>query len=499
MINKLRDERFIKKVLLVFLAIQPFLDCYLLYTDNVINLFHFSPTTIIRFLIVGFLFLLIFLNKNIAGNRKPIIIYGGIVFVYIILHHFTVYNYNLDAFPTFVYSLVAEVFYFLRMLLPIIVIYITYKLKFTKEEVINLFLFVTFVVASVVVVMNLLNISLTSYGGNNKIQGNLFSWFMSDRPGSRLLASKGWFNSANQISGLFALLLPILMYAILEKFNYKRVITLILCLLSMLMLGTRVSTIGWILIFSAMMVAYLFFSLVLKHFKFQKINFFGTLLIGIVCGVLFVFSPLVNTASAVDQAALDAYLKEKEIDFESMTVEEYLPFLAIHEEYYNILYPYGEHKEFWDYVAKDVPYYKRGGNRNAQTLITQDINKEFATAISPVLGLGYSRFENAKIYMEKDFAVHYYTIGIVGILLFLAPYIVILIYKFYQMVFVDRKLFNFYNITLMGALLLPLAVSVVSGHVLDELIVSLYMSFIAGYILYTITPKKEKDKNISTT
>ena len=174
-----------------------------------------------------------------------------------------------------------------------------------------------------------------------------------------------------------------------------------------------------------------------------------------------------------------------------MTVEEYLPFLAIHEEYYNEIYPYKEHKKFWSYVTHDVPYYKRGGNRNAQALITSDINNEFKTAVSPLLGLGYSRFENAKMYLEKDFVVHYYTIGIAGIIIFLLPYIIILLYKFYQMVFVDKKLFNFYNIMLLAALALPLGVSLVSGHVLDELIVSLYMGFIGGYILYSIKPNKE--------
>ena len=490
MIEKHKDERFIKKVLLIFLALQPFLDCYLLYTDNVINLFHFSPTTIIRFLIVGILFLMVFLNKNIAGNRKPILIYGGFIFIYILLHHLTVYGYNIDVLPSFTYSLITEIFYFFRMLLPIIIIYITYRLKVTKEEFIKLFLFVTFVAASIIVVMNLLNISLTSYGGNNKIEGNLFSWFMSDRPGSRLLASKGWFNSANQISGLFIMLLPIAIYSVLDKFNYKRAITLSLCLIAMLMLGTRVSTIGWILVFGVILIIYLFLSLILKQFKLQKKNFFGTLLIGVICGVLFIFSPLVNTPSSVDEEALNAYLKEKEIDFDSMTVEEYLPFLAINETYYKTLYPYDEHQEFWAYVAKDVPYYKRGGNRNAQTLITGDINEHFSTAISPLFGLGYSRFENAKIYMEKDFAVHYYTLGIFGVLLFLVPYVIILIYKLYQMLIVDRKLFNFYNITLMAVLFLPLAVSLVSGHILDELIVSLYMGFVAGYMLHTIKPNK---------
>ena len=495
MVEKLKNEKFIKKLLLIFLVLQPFLDCYLLYTDEVMNIFHFSPTTIIRFLIIGFLFILVFFNKNNKETRKPIIIYGLVILIYTILHIITTYSYNIDSFPSFKYSLTAEIFYVARMLLPICIIYIVYSLKINKEEFINLFLWVTFITSSIIVIMNLLNISLTSYGGNNQIDGNLFSWFSSNKPGSRLLASKGWFNSANQISALFAILLPVCIYSIFDKFSFKRIATLCLCILAMLMIGTRVSTIGWIPIYIVMLLIYLFCSLILKQVEFKWKNFIGSIIIGSLFGVLYIFSPLVNSAESVDQTALDAYLDEKEIDLENMTVEEYLPFLAINEDFYTKLYPYDEHEDFWYYVAKEVPYYKRGGNRNAQTLITEDINSNFKTKLSPLFGLGYSRFENAKIYMEKDFLVHHYTIGIIGIILFLSPYIIILIYKMYQMLFVDRKLFNFYNIMLLASLFLPIAISFMSGHVVDELIVSLYMGFIAGIILKNIKPNLKK-KNI---
>ena len=473
-------------MLLIFLALQPFLDCYLLYTDEVMNIFHFSPTTIIRFLIVGFLVVLVFFNKNNKETRKPLLIYGLVILIYTILHIVTTYSYNIDSFPSFTYSISAEIFYIARMLLPIFIIYIVYTLKISKDEFINLFLWVVFISSSVIVIMNLLKISLTSYGVNNQIGDNLFSWFSVNKPDSRLLASKGWFNSANQISALFALLLPICIYSVFDKFNIKRVVTLCLCLLAMLMIGTRVSTVGWILIYVVILLIYLFCCFIMKQIKFELKKFIGCLVIGSIFGVIFIFSPLVNSAESVDQAALDAYLNEKEIDLENMTVEEYLPFLAINEEFYTKLYPYDEHEDFWYHVAKEVPYYKRGGNRNAQTLITEDINSNFKTNLSPLFGLGYSRFENAKIYMEKDFFVHYYTIGIIGIILFLSLYIIILIYKLYQMLFVDRKLFNFYNIILLASLTLPLGVSFVSGHVVDELIVSLYMGFVAGIILKNI-------------
>ena len=42
------------KMLFWFLILQPFLDCHLLYTEKVISLFGFSPTTIIRLLFIAF-------------------------------------------------------------------------------------------------------------------------------------------------------------------------------------------------------------------------------------------------------------------------------------------------------------------------------------------------------------------------------------------------------------------------------------------------------------
>lgn len=495
MVEKLKDEKFIKKLLLIFLVLQPFLDCYLLYTDDVIKFFHFSPTTIIRFLMVGILFILVFFNKDSKETRKPILIYSGVILVYIIIHILTTYDFDIGIFPSFKFSISEEVFYIARMILPMIIIYMVYNLHVTKEEFIKLFLSVTLISSLIIIIMNLFNISLTSYGGNNQIGGNIFEWFSANRPNSKELASKGWFNSANQISALFMMLLPIVIYSIYDKFNIKRIFILCMCLLSMIMLGTRVSTIGWILVYVAMILIYLFFCFIIKNIKFEFKPFLCILIIGICYGFLFQYSPLVNTSEKIDQEALDAYTKDKQIKEEEMTVEEYLPFLAINKIYYTELYPYKDHKAFWYHVAREVPYYKRGGNRNAQTLITYDINSNFKNVISPLFGLSYSRFRSAQIYMEKDFFVHYYTIGIIGIILLLCPYFIILIYKLIHMLFIDRKNFNFYNVMLLASLFLPIAVSFLSGHVVDELIVSLYIGFIAAIILKNIKPNINQ-KNI---
>ncbi len=476
MISKLKDNRILKKILLIFLAIQPILDCYLLYTDEVINFFRFSPTTIIRMLIIAFLFVLIFFNKDYKENRKYIYIYGGIILLYSFLHHFISSGIDNSGYKIFNYSIITELFYIVRMLLPIAVIYITYNLKPTKDEFIKLFLVVSAISSLIIIVLNVFNISLASYGGGT-IKGNIFDWFFNDSYSPRDLASKGWFNSANQISGLMFILFPVCIYSIFDKITKPRIITALMVLLSMVMLGTRVASYGWFLIIIMMIVFYLFFCFILKNLKFD-LKKLGAVLMVFVCGLaIMVWAPIVNTG---DSEPLDEE-EIKNLEDEKVSVKEKLGYLRINQLYFNEVYPYEEHKEFWKYIVTDVPAVDIVGNRNVQVLITRDVGKTYENIPNALFGLGYSRFINAYLYLEKDFIVHFYTIGIFGIILFLFPYILIGIYAFCKTI--KNKKFNLFMATLIAILILPLGVSYFSGHIVDELIISLYLGFIGGYIL----------------
>ena len=69
-------------------------------------------------------------------------------------------------------------------------------------------------------------------------------------------------------------------------------------------------------------------------------------------------------------------------------------------------------------LLHDVSPVDRVGNRNVQSLITYDVGATYENIPNALFGLGYSRFINAYLYLEKDFVVHFYTIGIFGIILF---------------------------------------------------------------------------------
>lgn len=478
--KRIFDQRFIKKILLIFLAIQPVLDCYLLYTDEIIGFFHFSPTTIIRLLIIGILFVLLFFNKDNKSTRKTIYIYGGLLLVYLIIHHFVAAGIDNSGYSTFQYSIVTEAFYIIRMLLPLSIIYITYTLKPSKEEVIKLFLAVSAIVSIVIVGSNLIQCSLASYGGG-VIKGNFFDWFLDDSLAKNELASKGWFNSANQISGLMYILLPMCIYSLFNKFSIPRTIITFLTVLSMIMLGTRVASYGWFLIFIMMFVFYLFFIFVMKKNSFSIKSFISLISIFVVSLIIMPNGPLVNVSSSYTDED-DKKLTEMKED-ENISTKELLGYIGINEIYYEEIYVYEDHEKFWEYVVEDVPATKRVGNRNSQQLITDDVSATYETPIRSLVGLGYSRFINAYLYLEKDFIVQYHTIGILGIILFLLPYIAIALYSFVR--FIKYKKLNLFNLTLLAMLVLPLCISYFSGHIVDELIITLYLGFIAGYLVHS--------------
>ncbi|CCY46286.1 putative uncharacterized protein [Firmicutes bacterium CAG:822] len=475
--KKLTDERFLKKILLIFLCIQPILDCYILYTDEVINFFHFSPTTILRMLIIAFLFCSLFFNKENKKNRKIIYIYGGLIIIYTILHHLITSGVDNSGYPTFSYSIITELFYIIRMLLPIVIIYLTYLLKPTKDEFIKLFLIVGLITSGIIVCSNILEISLASYGGGT-IKGNIFDWFFSNKYGSQDLASKGWFNSANQISGLMFILLPICVYSLFDKITKPRVITIILLVISMIMLGTRVASYGWLLIFIMMIILYLFFALIMKNIKFEWKKFLIIFLIMIFGIFLMLNAPIVSSNIDHHESTEEELQKMRD---ENVPTIKMLGYIGMNEEYYKEIYPYKDHKDFWQYVLDDVAPTRRVGNRNSQQLVTNDVAKTYEDFPRSLFGLGYSRFINAKLYLEKDFVVHFYTIGIIGIVLLIFPYVFIAIYGLFKSI--KNKKFNLFIVTVLAILVLPLGVSYFSGHIVDELIISLYLGFIGGYIL----------------
>lgn len=491
----------LKNIILIFMVLQPFFDSYILYTDEVISFFGFSPTTIIRFALLGLICVYLFFKKLNTKENKYLFGYGIIVLVYTLLHHLVCVNVDESVlYHTFKYNLIGEIFYLFRLVYPFILVYIVYKIKITKEE----FKFViqgsSLCVSLILLGLNLFVISHTSYF-SNIITGNIFDWASGDI--SRyMLAGKGWFNSANQIGGFLLVLIPLNFYYALKNGSKFDVINLILLIISSYSLGTRVSCIGVSLVLIVLIVAYYIFKLFRKE-KLIKKEIFNTFIIMIFSLFVFNYAPVVNLSGKnleslfnIKQVVHDT---SEEIEVEiveeydgTQNVCEYLTKTPTNTDYYVDLYPCYDNLEFWTtYVESD---YATTDNRLLETLITSEVYEKTKSSAVELFGVSRSRYESASIYLEKDIVVHYYTLGIVGICVFILPYFLICGFVGFKRLF--TKQLTYWDFCLIVGILLPILVSIVTGHIIDELIVTLYIGFCLGYLLYTNFDKNKENNKL---
>ena len=479
-----------KKFFLFFLIFQPFLDCYLLYSDEVINFFGFSPTTILRIAIIGIYALYIYLSNK--KSRKAITIYGVIIAIYMTIHHIigTSINNNL-IYETLKYSITDEMFYLLRMLMPVGVMYIVYNLEYTKEDFKNVIKYSSIGIALILIILNISGLALTSYSYNHDtIQGTIFNWF-NNNISNYDLASKGWFNSANQISATIIIFIVMMIYYTIIDTKKKDIIILTLLIVSTMMIGTRTSTTIVVYVTFFMVIGYTVISSLLEHkFSLNKKQVSYSVFITLFALLFYGIAPIGHCQSNNNYQCLfnidtglnsrDKIEVDKNLKYDGDTCN-FLTKTPTNPEYYTKIYPCEKNLQFWDNFSKQK-IYEYANNRTMEVLVTKDIYSKIDNTKINLFGMSRSRFLNAELYIEKDIYVHYYTMGIIGIILLLiVPYIVpciILIYKI-----IKTKHIDYYELSLTFITALIFLASYLSGHILDELIATLYLGFTTGMLL----------------
>ncbi|MGN1322546.1 MAG: O-antigen ligase family protein [Bacilli bacterium] len=508
-------KRILSYVFAIFMILQPLFDIFYLYDDNLIAMFKFSPATIIRMGVMSLLFLFTFLYWKNKNKWKYLIVFCVIYLLYTIFHQINVMNFDVpfDKFNN--YSTLKELFYIIRMVCPLLMIFVTYENDIRREYLKKIIIYVSLIFSVVMVSTNLLGIALGSYdGGTEIIERTIIDWFnpnIYNEVSYTKIASKGIFHMANQVSATLISLLPMVIYYLLKEKKALYGLTYFLMLLSMLMIGTRVAGYGWLLVSACMFVAYLFFVFVKKEYKFDlKISVIYLILTAINC-VILPYSPVMNRHYIEENAGIINENQEK--DHVKNYIKEFEKFLELTEdedaiydkkieflvnmkdvygfdpEYFNEIYPYEQDPDFWLKLAK-MDYVNRANHRNLKTHITHRVIDLNDNKMDYVLGVGFSRLRNVPCYMENDIYVHIYSIGIVGILVFIAPYFVILMYGVYS-VFKDYKnKFTFLNISLLFSIVLTFVAGIFSGNVFDEWICTLFLGFMCGCLLLNLKKKE---------
>lgn len=277
----------------------------------------------------------------------------------------------------------------------------------------------------------------------------------------------GWFYSANETGAICILLLSSIYY-LLDNKNILKVLLIFPILLSISLIGTKVSYLGMIIVTIASVITYL----AQKKKDGLKISILIVIMLSIVCTLSPAISNLENSISVMNET------KE--------TTERKYKYESIDDITKNAV------------ISKIV---KIGLNGRESFFLKNYSIYEESSILDKLFGLGWTNRESINYDLYKklieidylDILIHY---GIIGFIIYFMP----LIYLFIRMIKLKTsKTKEFWLYFLI--LLLELFISSFAGHVLSAPAVSIYLVLIMYLIKLNVTKKeinalKEKEITI---
>lgn len=408
----------IEKIFMIFLFIQPFIDVLTAVMLHVFKI-DFTIGVIFRIIFLAFMiYYLVFLNKN--KDKKKSIIY-----IFVILFYFILYSLNIihtkdsNALMYEIKALIKS-FYF-----PILLIIIYEMFKERKNNITPKILRILFIIYSLFVfIPNILGIGFDSYAVTKS-------------------GSIGWFYTANEISAIISILMPIFIYKVLEK---KNIPVAILCSVILLYILTSIGTKGPLLSFVIIILYYLF-KYIRNSIKNKKYKSVG--LISII--IIFIFSlGIILIPKTNFYKNIVVHLEFLKVDSVTDIIES--PKVIDH-------FIFSQRLTFW---SKTNDIYSKS-----------DIS-------SKLLGIGYidnySTDEVSMKMIEMDFVDIFYRHGIVGFIIYMSSFVFI----FNKILKVSKNKIkkdkNNQNYIL--SIILSIVLALLTGHVITSPSVSIYVALI---------------------
>lgn len=496
-------NHWIQMLCILFIIVQPFLDIYMVLFDSKIQIMGISLATIFRFVMVGILTVLTMIKCPKKKSTKCIIVYGIIVILYAIFHHLNALKVNDSIMnENITYSFTSELFYLARLTVPILLIYVLYEMKLTFTQVKKMVVGSVTIMSLVIILTNIAQASYIAYSlENNVIRDSIVCWFQGNPKNYywEELTSRGFFRSGNQISAILTMLLPITIYAAAKEKKVRYWIATFLQLLAMLMVGTRVSVLGGFGILLVMFVLYEFRNIIEKRGVLQK-NVLCFLALMLMFSALYQISPFkMRTEYGIfhDAQIEVAVPEKKEEEKVELTYEEKKAFVEEkfeeHKEtlqYLNSIYSYEHDIEYWYQLLYELPVEQLNVNRTIVNLLYPRVMERNANPMDKWLGMSFDK-TSSLIWPERDFKTHYYSIGILGILIFLAPFFVIVAWSGIDILRHIKTKFKMRYLIFPMSLCIAILAGYLSGHVFNEIFVTIYIAFIAGICLNNTNKEKE--------
>lgn len=460
------------------LAITIFLSLYFFFIILDLHIFYNSISTLIKTLIITIYFIILFIKLSTKKERKYLFIYFGISLIYIIIHDIHVNNF-LD-----------ETLYFWKMLLSVFTIYTVHKLNINYHKSIKYIKLILCFITLNIIICDLFKIGYSSYSFE-KISYSILDWFNNKEIYFENVSCKGLFHLANQIVAVVLLYFPLLLNEIKEKNKLYDKVLCILTIIAMLIIGNRLSSIGPLIIIVVSFIIYIFLILTKK----EKVNYkflLTLLIITITSNILLAYSPLLKRKDFYDKLETTEIVetknktqkikKEKQVKKENLdknTVNE-LENKNLNMNFINRYYPYENDKNFWDKLNEENIDF--ANSRYIERRIIKHVSFEEANPLNKYLGIGYNKIINI-VNIEQDYIMQYYSIGIIGTIIFLSPYFISYFYLAFKLLSNLEKRLNFLNLMYLLGIGIFLVSAYFSGNLLNASSTIIPLSFIIGIAL----------------
>lgn len=463
--KKIINKENLSYIFLVFMCLSTLLDLHVFY-----NRF----ATLIRLVFILIFFGISYGCFSSKKDRRNILIYLLITIIYSVLHLFFINNYLME-----------ELLYIIKMFSNILLFYSVYLMNIDYKKSIKFIKIILWFICGSIVICNLFKLGYTSYSFNI-IKYNIFDWFKNINDYFEEFSSKGFFHLANQIVGVVLLFYPLIINEVKEHKNIGDIFLLNICSLAMLMIGNRSSSAGPLIILIFSFIFYLFLVWIKKEklsFKYILILIFSMIFINI-----FLYNaPIVKRDkyyTDLDYSVSDSYSEVKDSGSVSdknniinLSTRDILLDKNLNINFIDNYYPYEQDKEFWDNLVNlDIDY---KDSRLIEILITKRLVELDNNKFDKLFGIGYYKIIKV-CNIERDYVMQYYSVGILGILLFISFYFIILIKMLFKIfVNLDNK-FNYLNIMLLCGISINLILAYLTGNILNAFSSTIPLSIMLG-------------------
>lgn len=470
-------KNIIENVTVFFLFLLPLFSTVFLYN---------KISTLIQ---VIFVFLLLFftliLYKDSRKNIKWMILYYVLCLIYLGVSFYHQESFKSLLPSSYGFNIVSELLTILKLITPITFIYSLYYIKLPYKKYMLVLKVWCILFAGSIVLTNIFKISLGSYS-DTFITKNIFEWNKYNY--YKYTASKGYFMYANQVSALCIIFLLMFIYDYLCN-SKKSIIYILLVSLAMLMLGTRVSTLGGLL---TLVFAIIFYFIINIFNKISIKKRIYLLVIPVLGWVLLLQVSPYNNRSIELNRSINRHMDDTSIvddkaiamDDTSMNVDktkyvyqnynkDYLP-KVFFEKYYPIKYD----EEFWYNFVKNNSIDKINYRYIEKSIIRRvvEVNNN---ELDKYIGISNTRIQNI-VNIESDFYLHYYAFGIIGSIILLVIYLILFIYAFNNFV----KIQNYYAFIMLSCVVLFLFSAFLTGNIINSINTVLPFIFVVSGVIY---------------